>query len=728
MRIFIPIVIASLLFPQGALLAESHETVVAPNDTTTSTSTTATTVTGEQKEWEKKMMSPEEDKMRFEEGRRRKDEGRQRMEEEKRRRFEEEDRRFREKEQRVENRRPGKDGEKRFEEGTNFEEGKGKPNGDQDRFKEDEKRREEDEKRREEDEARRADEDKKMEERRFQDMKRNVKRFTSDITRMERESERSKKRMEKCGLSIPSDLAQTLQKAKELVAKVETAKTADELENVMFEFEDVGFNMGEFGHQMGPLQQVCEMLSRTEQELKQLTRDQDRFEKRAEQQKIDVSLSLGRVRELARKMEETLTKARKLAGTDAESAVFLIEDEFFFNMEEYRNAQRAVEMALDMSRGLKDADREINEFKRRIKELKERKKDTKRLEHLVSVMENIKTKLDAAAKRGALDPDAISAHIEGAFDARDEFIRLAQHLGGGPRFESKEEFGDEDFEEGEDRGPFQLDLPEGFKPSARTRVIKEAVREGGTADVQIKNIKEKAELLANDKLDTILGELKQLRNQVKEQESELKYLRKLTQDFSDLSEKMQERLNTFVTYGVDENSSKLGEGERAAVLHSYKAAYQALPEDEKGLEDIVKIVNGRFPSQRSGVAEKQAKKTFRDIFKRVANMNNENDKAAIMVMAYGLRQAAGNRKLESEQRGIATFRNIFNVLPTTTEEWNAMQAITYSGAVRKADFDKDLLADEDEKALGTDPKNPDTDGDGIPDGTEVDEGFDPLKK
>lgn len=743
MRILvIPIVIASLLIPQGVLVAQIQgtTTVQESNKGSLSIQSSASDLIFEGKKEEhkieeKKMTTPEEDKRRFEEEQRQKfeKEGERRMEEEGKR-FKEEDRRFREEERRSQDRRMRKDEGRKMDEGKKFEGDKSMMEGDQ-RFRDDEKRQKEDEKRFEEEEKRREEEDKRheeeekrMEERRFQDMKRNVKRFTSDITRMERESERSKKRMERCGLELPSEIAKTLENAKSLVAKVETAKTADELEDVMSEFEDVGFNMGEFGRQMGPLQQMCEMLSRSEQELKKLTQDQDRFEKRAEQQKIDVSVSLGKLRELARKMEEALGKARELAKTDAESAVMLLEDEFFSSMEEYRNAQRAVEMALDMSRGLKDADREIREFKNRVKELKSRKKDTAKLERLIAKMEKIKAKLDDTAKRGELDPEEMGATIEEVFDAREEFVRLASHLDGGQRFESEEKFKDEDFTEGEDRGTFKLDLPEGFKPTARTRAIKEAVREGTSTDIQIKDIKETAELLSNDKLDAILGELKQLRSQVKEQESELKYMRKLTQDFSELSEKMQEKLNAFVTYGVDANSSKLGEGERAAVLNSYKAAFQALPEDEQGLEDVIKIVNGRFPNQRSGVAEKQAKKTFQDIFKRVANMNNEKDKAAIMVMAYGLRQAAGNRKLESEQRGIATFKNIFNALPSTTEEWNAMQAITYSGATRKADSDKDLLADEDEKALGTDPKNPDTDGDGIPDGTEVDEEFDPLKK
>lgn len=42
------------------------------------------------------------------------------------------------------------------------------------------------------------------------------------------------------------------------------------------------------------------------------------------------------------------------------------------------------------------------------------------------------------------------------------------------------------------------------------------------------------------------------------------------------------------------------------------------------------------------------------------------------------------------------------------------------------DSDGDGLSDDEERALGTDPFNPDTDGDGISDGDEVDCGSDPL--
>ncbi|MEK7649161.1 MAG: Kazal-type serine protease inhibitor domain-containing protein [Patescibacteria group bacterium] len=243
---------------------------------------------------------------------------------------------------------------------------------------------------------------------------------------------------------------------------------------------------------------------------------------------------------------------------------------------------------------------------------------------------------------------------------------------------------------------------------------------------QARGIEEKVRLLSDRKLDVILSELQQLRDKVKEQETELKYLRKVSAELKGLSEGMREALTSFVTYGVDSNTKGLGAGERAAVVGSYQAAYGKLPDSDKELEDMIRIANGRFPSERNEAAERTSQTQFKRIFKRVANMHNANDRAAIMVMAYGLRQAAENRNLKSETRGIATFEGIYGRKPGKTDEWNTMQAITYSGASRKKDSDKDLLADEDEKDYATNPNNPDSDGDGYIDGLEIENGYNPT--
>jgi hypothetical protein len=243
--------------------------------------------------------------------------------------------------------------------------------------------------------------------------------------------------------------------------------------------------------------------------------------------------------------------------------------------------------------------------------------------------------------------------------------------------------------------------------------------------VEIIEMKYIAKDMADDKYDSILSELKQLRNIVKEQQNEIKYLKSLASDLKDLSEKMKNAINDFITYGVDANTVKLGAGERAAVINSYKAAFAKLPETEAELTDAIKIANGRFPSLISDKAEKAAKEQFIKIYKRVPDLNDPKDNVAIKVMAYGLRQKAENRNLNSEKSGIKTFKSIYGYTPKTTEDWNTMQAITYSGAAREKDSDGDLLSDEMEAQYGTNPNKADTDGDGFKDGAEVNGGFNP---
>ena len=145
---------------------------------------------------------------------------------------------------------------------------------------------------------------------------------------------------------------------------------------------------------------------------------------------------------------------------------------------------------------------------------------------------------------------------------------------------------------------------------------------------------------------------------------------------------LKKQLTKYVADGVDENSITIGAGERAAVLHSYFSAYGKLPHTIDDWEDVIKISNGRWPRVRSEEAEEKAEAVFEKVYLRKPTMENANDNAAITIMAYGLRQRSSNRNLDSERAGIRTFEFIFGHVPSTTEEWNILQAITYSGAVR----------------------------------------------
>ena len=124
-------------------------------------------------------------------------------------------------------------------------------------------------------------------------------------------------------------------------------------------------------------------------------------------------------------------------------------------------------------------------------------------------------------------------------------------------------------------------------------------------------------LLSDNKLDAILAELKQLRSVVKEQQTQIKHLKGLVQNVKEISEEAQGAISNFITYGVDDNTQKLGEGERAAVMFSYKAAFDKLPETEEELADAIKIANGRWPSITSDEAEKKLKLNLRKYIKEM---------------------------------------------------------------------------------------------------------------
>jgi len=141
-------------------------------------------------------------------------------------------------------------------------------------------------------------------------------------------------------------------------------------------------------------------------------------------------------------------------------------------------------------------------------------------------------------------------------------------------------------------------------------------------------------------------------------------------------------LNNFLKKGVDDNSKKLGEGERAAVVYSFKQAFGRLPASQADLADLVRAANGLVPKQKSLEAEKRAMNEFYKIYLRPARLAISQDYMAVMVMAYGLRQPAANRDLASEAAGLKIFKNIYHKLPGSTEDWNIIQAITYSGARR----------------------------------------------
>ena len=196
-----------------------------------------------------------------------------------------------------------------------------------------------------------------------------------------------------------------------------------------------------------------------------------------------------------------------------------------------------------------------------------------------------------------------------------------------------------------------------------------------TSNSQIEQIKEDAINIINNNVTS----WKSNNNSNKITEIFTNYTKSLLSGINSPGNIAMNNLSHFILYGTT-STIKLGAGERAGVLSSYKSAFNKLPILSAEWEDVLKIANGRWPSNTSTPAEDRAKISFKTIYRRAPNMSQSNDNTAVTIMAYGLRPS--QRNLNSEKTAINLFRKIFTYDPLNSTNWDAVRAIAYSGATR----------------------------------------------
>lgn len=268
---------------------------------------------------------------------------------------------------------------------------------------------------------------KKMDERRFKDMKRGLGQFIRGSQMMKKSVAKTKTAINKCGVNIPEELSNALSSIDDLVKKINEAKTADELDEVVGNIEEVGSVMQDWGPRMGDLHRLCQMLKQADRDFKQVDRSFARYQAK-KNSKIDISEILAEYKTNIDNMRQALVQARELAKTDADEALSKIEDDFYGNMDNVRNSEQAINMALNINKGLRDAGAEIKKIDRDIKNLKRKKIDTAQLEELAAgfkaQVEEIKNMV-----KGKFDVDELVDKVETAFDTREQIFDAMQEYG-----------------------------------------------------------------------------------------------------------------------------------------------------------------------------------------------------------------------------------------------------------------------------------------------------------
>lgn len=205
---------------------------------------------------------------------------------------------------------------------------------------------------------------------------------------------------------------------------------------------------------------------------------------------------------------------------------------------------------------------------------------------------------------------------------------------------------------------------------------------GGAASFaqQLANILSEATDVITSDAKAIAEKTGMTRNTASEATASSKYIGPLlAKTVAAETENVTNAMTNFVAYGT-QTTKALGTGERAGVLNSFENAYDKLPETEIDWQDIIKIANGRFPTQQSVEKEKGALATFGKIYLRMPDFKNTRDEAALKIIAYGIRPTS--RKTDSEKSAIKTFKNIYGKNPSDTTDWDIARAIAYSGAKR----------------------------------------------
>ena len=261
---------------------------------------------------------------------------------------------------------------------------------------------------------------KKMDERRFKDMKKGLSQFANGAKMMKRSIAKIKIANNKCGVGMPEELENALAQTDNLVRKINAAKTADELDEIVGDIQDVGSVMQDWGPRMGDLNRLCQMLKRADRDAKQFDRNIKRLESQAKaNKKVDVSELIAEYKTAVSAQKEILAQAKSLAKTDPESALTKIEDDFYGNLDNLYNLQMQIDTVINITRGIKNITREINKFASQIKSLAKKKIDIKDMQELLNGLKTQVEEIKTLVKEKA-DPEDLINKIEESFDSRQE--------------------------------------------------------------------------------------------------------------------------------------------------------------------------------------------------------------------------------------------------------------------------------------------------------------------
>lgn len=233
-----------------------------------------------------------------------------------------------------------------------------------------------------------------MDEQRFKMMKAGAKQFMAQVKMMKKRMEQLKKKMKGCAL--PAEIGNALSASDGLMAKIESAQSATELESVLTDVEDVTSTLQESGQDIPEYMRACEMRKR-------IGKDVASLEKKAKpilaKGKKDLALA-----ELVQALEGDIAAVKALvkegealAGTDVSEAGAKFE-EAYDKFQDIGDGMEALDISLNLQKNLARLTKKVKSYEAAIARKEKKKEDMSEERASLEEFKSSLSELQAAIK------------------------------------------------------------------------------------------------------------------------------------------------------------------------------------------------------------------------------------------------------------------------------------------------------------------------------------------
>lgn len=267
-----------------------------------------------------------------------------------------------------------------------------------------------------------------MRARQLSEMKRNLRGMEQGLKMIQKMVDK----LTRQNVAIPQEYATLVSDLTQALAVVKGAtEFTDEVEAAMSVIMERGEELRDAGPRLGALSQWPSTLKQAEAQVKRLDAQLARVKKNKTASSYPDLIA--RVEAAVGAVRSALAQAKSEAsGGDIEGAMEMLREGVFEATEDAYDEMRVLENMANLSRVVKQAEKEITRYEKEAARYEKQKKDTTALRNLIALMKSKLSEVKGVLSSGSADPDDLFEVMSAAEEIRNDADAELQHLRGRP--------------------------------------------------------------------------------------------------------------------------------------------------------------------------------------------------------------------------------------------------------------------------------------------------------